>query len=468
MNKYLKNFLSFSIGTWARAIISFISTPIITYLIIPEEFGRASMFTLVLNIGIIISLFGTDHSFIRFFYEISENERKGLLWECLVISFLNTTFISILFKNFEKKLSFFLFNKYYPYLGFIFSLSLYIAVFQRFNQVIIRMQKKGLRYSLIGIVNSLVNVIATILYSLLISKSFYAVIFGVLSGNLAALIVGMYFEGSFWRPTKVRFNEISKIIKYGLPFVPTFLITWLFQSIDRIAIKQYSTLEELGLYAAAFKIVYIMNLVQVGFTTYWIPVAYERYENNKNDKEFFKKVYITISILMFMFGFFVLGFKDIIFLLLSKSYREASYIAPFLILEPIMYTISETTVIGINFTKRTYWHLVISIIVAGTNFVGNMFLVPIYGAKGAAISTGLSYVLFFALRTLISERLFKVNFEMKKIITSVGLAIIFAFFEVINKNIFLNIIFGFLNTLLVFIIYRKEIKVLFAMFTIKD
>jgi len=60
---------------------------------------------------------------------------------------------------------------------------------------------------------------------------------------------------------------------------------------------------------------------------------------------------------MYLFDLALIGLKDIIFPLFSKSCREAAYIAPFLLFMPIMYTTSETTVVRINFEKKTYWHM---------------------------------------------------------------------------------------------------------------
>ncbi|WP_144380721.1 hypothetical protein [Thermotoga profunda] len=59
-------------------------------------------------------------------------------------------------------------------------------------------------------------------------------------------------------------------------------------------------------------------------------------------------------------------------MIVSRKYRLALGIAPFLVFGPVMLGISETTVIGINFTKKTYWHFVISLFTSITNVVGNL------------------------------------------------------------------------------------------------
>ena len=53
----LKKFLSFSYGSWIGIIIGIVSTPVITRLLTPEDFGKASMFTLALNILMVFVMF---------------------------------------------------------------------------------------------------------------------------------------------------------------------------------------------------------------------------------------------------------------------------------------------------------------------------------------------------------------------------------------------------------------------------
>jgi len=67
---------------------------------------------------------------------------------------------------------------------------------------------------------------------------------------------------------KLDFNFIKFLLKYEIPFVPTFLIAWLFQSIDKLSLRNYADFTGIGLYSAAFKVVGVMSLIQAGFTTF--------------------------------------------------------------------------------------------------------------------------------------------------------------------------------------------------------
>jgi len=460
IRSYIKGFFSFSLGTWLRAIISFITTPVISYLIAPEEFGKASMFSLIYNIAFLVSTMGLDQAFVRFYSEMENGKRRSLFWECLLFPLLFSVLVSAVFILFERETSIILFQVYYPFVGWLLSLSLITRIFQRFNELSIRMQKRGLAFSTIQIISSTFNVVTTVLYAKVILANFYAIIMGQLGGNAAALLYGFFIDKENRRFSKIKLANVKKYIKYGLHFVLTSLLLWLFTSMDRISLRRYSTFNEMGLYTAAFKLVSVMNLVHIGFVTFWIATVYEKYAEEPENKGFYRKAFLIVSFVMYVFGLLVIGFKDIIFLLFAESYRKAPYIAPFLILMPIMSTISETTVVGINFKKKTYWHIVIAAISALSNFIGNTLLVPVLGGKGAAISTGLSYVVFFAMRTVISKRLYDVKYDLSKIAVGNALIVLVALIGTFRRSTLETIVASFIGLLIILFLYRRELKCL--------
>jgi len=394
------------------------------------------------------------------FYEKEEEKRRNLLWEALLPSLLIGFVIFIFIGIFWKNLSLVLFgdsNHFLPIL--LLGLTILIGTVERFATLAVRMKKRGIAFSTLRVVNGITNAAFTILYALLVSRTFYAIIVGTLFSHIISALLAIYFEKELWfGKFKIELSSIKSIVRYGIPFVPTFIITWLFQSIDRLALRNYTDFNEIGLYSAAFKVVAVMNLIQVGFTTFWTPTAYENYENNPESTGIFEKTSLFISAAMFTLGMLIVVFKDAIFLLLESSYRQAAGISSFLILMPIMYTASEVTVVGINFKKKTYWHMLIATISAGANILGNFMVVPIYGAKGAALSTGISYIIFFVMRTVISKRLYKVNYHLGKFYFSTVVFVFVAFINTFVNSLFLQVLSAVIGLILVLIVYREQVR----------
>jgi O-antigen/teichoic acid export membrane protein len=429
-------------------------------LINPEEFGKSAMYATAFGVINTIVLFGTDQSFVRFFYDYEEDKKNELLWSCLLPSVIIATILSMVVLVLSDRISVALYGQKYDFINLIFVVNIYLSLFQRYNQLIVRMLKKGMLYSLIDIVAAVSTTVFTIIFALF-SRTFYSIILGGIVGTICALLVGISQGRNYWKITRPKKEDLKEVLKYSAPFVPTMLLFWLFSSIDRISLRQYSTFVQIGIYSAAFKVAQVLSLVQSGFTTFWVPMAYERYSKNNQDTSFFVRANEMVSFVMFSVGFLLLGFKDILFLLLARSYRESSMVFPFLSFLPIMYSISETTVVWINFKKKSYWHMLITTVSALTNYIGNTLLVPIYGARGAAISTGISYIVFFWMRTLVAMRLYpKAGYNLKKVTLVTILMVCVALIETFQNSFVLNMVMGILGVIITIFVYKEPFMII--------
>lgn len=458
-NTLFKRFMEYAVGSGIVLLLGFVSSPINTRLFSPEEFGKFSLFQLVTNIISTIILLGLEQSFVRYFYEEQESNRPKLLRESIKIPLLACTIVTIPIVIFSDFILNTLFNTFSIELLLLILLNNYIFLFSKFVFLVVRMQQRGKAYSTLQICQKFSTVLFTILFFTVMNNNFVVLIYATVITNFIVTIIGIVLERRFWldkKGTQLKADR-KELVAYGFPLVFTFLITWLFQSGDRIFITYFHDYAELGVYAAAFSIVSLISAVQGAFTTFWVPVAYEKYEKNPNDNAFFEKISRLVAFVMFSIGIALILFKDIIVMLLGEEYRQASYIMPFLIFMPIMYTVSETTVMGINFKKKSKVHIKIALSCAIVNIILNILLVPSLGGKGSAISTALSYILFFTLRTMYSKRFYPTNYGLKKFYLSTMGLIIFALYASFKEFDLIFVTVGIANLFLVFILYGKNV-----------
>lgn len=457
----LKKFFSFSYGSWVGLIIGLFFTIISARLLSPEDFGKASLFTLVMNIFMIFIVFGTDRSFVRFFYEEKEENRGGLLYNCLRLPILISLITIIFICLFYKQISMFLFDEVNLLAFYMLVIGILTQVLYRFGVLVIRMEQKGNLYSILEILNRSISLIFLIMFYLVIGASYEIIIFSTVITFVILTIISLNFGKKYWSYKNYSKSNLlhskADILNYGFPLLLTTLITWLFQSFDKIAIRQWSTLEELGLYAAAFKIVALLMVLQTTFSTFWTPVSYENYQKNPENKDFYRNMFKVVSFGMFFVAILSIAGKDLIVILLGNEYKGAAIIMPLLVFMPLMYTISETTVIGINFQKKPKMHILIAVVSCLVNIVGNWMLVPTHGAIGASIATAISYVVFFSLRTYISLRYYKVNYELKKGYFMIFVTSLYAIYSIINDNLFINLLTGLLAITILIITYYKDL-----------
>ena len=167
-----------------------------------------------------------------------------------------------------------------------------------------------------------------------------------------------------WRFRSVKSSDCNvnriELMKYALPLTVTMGITYLFQALDRLSIQYFCDYSEVGIYASTMSLVNVFAIIQTTFNTLWSPMAIEHYSKDPEDRTFYQKGNQIITVIMFFLGVSLILCKDVFALLLGEKYRAATYILPFLIFHPIMYTISETTVTGINFMKKSNMTVIIA------------------------------------------------------------------------------------------------------------
>ena len=101
----LKKFIEFGMGNLIVLITGFISSPIITRLVLPEELGKFSMFNTLTSLFLFIILCGLDQTYIRFFYEEKEELRGGLLIRAIKIPLLINLVLSLILLALHEPLS---------------------------------------------------------------------------------------------------------------------------------------------------------------------------------------------------------------------------------------------------------------------------------------------------------------------------------------------------------------------------
>lgn len=454
-NNLIKKFLSFSIGGYVNALIGLLTVPIVTRMLSPEQYGIASLILIIVEMLVVFCSLALDQSFVRFFYEVEEEERGKLLQDCLYYPVFITIFSSLIIFIFRNQISMFILGKKEKVIWIIIVFSIVALIIKSFAFLVVRMQQKGGLYSFFYILIKVVEFSFILLFFKIYGNDYKVIVLAILFSTLITSLLMIVVERKIWKLGGKRKIEKKELLNFSAPLVLTLALTWVFGSSDKITIKIFSNLKELGLYSGAFRIVSVISVIQTGFTSFWTPFIYERYSKNPDDLVFYKKANDYLSLIFFLIGFSILATRNIIIILLGEKYYDSLFIVPMLIFVPIMYLISETTMMGIGFKKKSKYFLYISIIVAIFNIIGNILLVPKYGAKGAAISTGISYIMFFSLRTYFSLKLINFGFNLKRIYMVTILLLCYALYLSFYNNLKYTILLGGLLIITVLLIYKS-------------
>lgn len=436
----------FAGGPIIGMIISIFTIPITTRILAPEEYGKSSMFTLFQVLFLVIGLFGLDQGYVRFYNR--KNIDKGELFQNVIFPPLFISFILILTCIiWMKPISIFLFGSVEVGLMIAFCFFVPVLVINKFLLLQIRMDLRGKVYSLLSISSKIVDFIVLILFLYFYQQTFRAIIYAtIISLSLNTIICFIFSDKSFFRiKFKINISLQKELFKFCLPLVPAGLLNWILNSFDKVGLRTWSNFNQLGLYSAAFKIVALLTVFRTIFTMTWTPIAYKWYAEKVPNKKYEDVSTIILAIMVVLFSCVVV-LRDYIMLFLGEEYRDTAKIFVFLLFVPVLYTVSETTVLGIEFSKKTIYILIVSIVSVLINLIGNYFFIPKYGAIGAAITTCFSYIIFFWGRTLFSRKLW-FKFKLGKYIINIGFLLFFG----INILFWENKVFEILLFIITFI-----------------
>ncbi len=461
-------FLSYFYGNFVVLLLGFIQTPLVTRIMSTDEYGRTRVFEQAVSIIYIFAILGMDQAYIRYYYKEDVN-RRALMRSCLMPSVGIVSVLLVFYLIFSGTANHYLFEKNGIDITILVAGYTLVSVFERFLFLDVRMQQNGVLYSNINIVQKVLNIALIFGAWYFLGDDFRVVLYAMtLSWGATTLFLCVRYM------IRLGNKEISgkdghtvyphsELIRYGTPFILVLLMEWLLSSCDTIALKLWSNLSEIGIYGAAMKIMVLLLTFKNTFVAFWSPVAMEKYEHEEREVSavFFRNAFDTTRYLSVIAALGLMGCRKIVVFLLGESYRGADRIIPFLTLMPIFAMMFEISVQGIKFVKKNMLLNIASAAAIAANIVGNAILVPRLEGLGAAITTGISYIIYFAVGTWLSEKSWKVGYDYVRTAIDALLLIVCAAFSSFSDNFYLTLAAAFAVFVVVTQVESKTVRYIY-------
>jgi O-antigen/teichoic acid export membrane protein len=403
-----KQIAAFAIGPIGGALLGLISLPIITWFFTQEDVGRMAMLQVTIGFSTLLFSLGLDQAYVREFHEVSE--KPSLLKRALLpgLILLATTLLTLLM--FGSTLASWLFEIPEWHLSLLASTALLAAFISRFLSLVLRMNEQGLAYSMSQLLPKLLLLAVIGTYVVVgAEKSLTNLVIANTSALVFVCIVFAYNTRREWLASvtaSLDTQHLKHMLRFGLPLILGGIAFWGLTAIDKIFLRTLASFEELGLYSVAVSFAAAATILQSVFSTVWAPTVY-KWASKGEGLENVHKVSRYILALVVL-AFCLAGLLSwVVTFVLPPKYDAVRWIVVSCLGFPLLYTLSETTVVGIGISRRTGFAMLAAASSFAINLVGNWLLIPHYGAAGAAVSTCVSFWVFFVLRTEFSIYLWK-------------------------------------------------------------
>ena len=453
---FLNKFVGFSIVTWVSFAISFLTAPISTRLFVPEVLGKINIFNTYTNLFGILIMIGLDQAFARFYLERPNNKSIGYLFSfCFGITYALLAVIIILSLPFESKLSWWLFEEKDNLLLYLFFFSVFCSATLRYLNLSYRMEKNVKMYTIQGILMTLVSKVLYLGVGFWDSSYKPALI--VLTVSHFGLALGFLFI------QRRRFEWLNgydrlfskEMFKYAIPLIPVSVLMWANQSIPQIVMQKTMDYYYIGIFTSATALAGIINIIQAGFNTFWLPYTYENYREQTGQ---FDKVHRYLVCVLTLLALLLVLSQDVVFLLLGEKYRAAKTFFPFLIIGPVCYIIGETTGMGIDISKKTYLNIVVFSCSVFVNVAFCLELRKPFGISGIAMANAMAGITAMLLKTHFGQKYYHAIDSRKYLYTCIAFIACSAFITQYIDLLPLKLILLLVLLLLSLYYYRMEVK----------
>ena len=457
---FLENFIFYGGLSMLQKALPFITLPIITRLLVdPSAYGIADMFNLIISFGSALAVLGIYDAIFREFFEEKDNKEyqkkvTSTGMNIVLISGLIIMILVLVFRTFIGKK--FLGNEIYSNLVVLSGVGIYLSAISSIVSVPTRLRNQRKVYLIRGLTFPIIGFGITIT-SIKLGYTYEALIYGTIGMSIIS-VISFYFINKNDFSLKIFDKKVAKeLLKIGLPLVPTFLIYWIFNSMDRIMINRILGASELGIYTVGSKVASISQLIYSAFAGGWGYFAFstmkdeKQVETNSKIFEYLGVISITVYILAQPF------ISPVFNLFLKGGYIRGKEVFSFLFLSPLILMLYQTVGNQVIVIKKSYLSTLALLFGAVLNIILNLLFIESYGIRGAAFSTLNSYIVSVIIMCLIcyKSKLFIASKKFLLISFFILSGIYFDFF--FNEYVYYKLIYG--STLLIIIkIYLKDLK----------
>ncbi|MFS1419970.1 lipopolysaccharide biosynthesis protein [Vibrio splendidus] len=454
----LNKIISFGLGPVLSILVGLITVPALSWFFDPSDLGKMNLFLTLMAGATNILVLGLDQSYVRFYGQY-EN-KKSLFLSCLAPQIISLFVISlfVIYVEFKYKYISDLFYINDDVIFFLIVISFWLIVLIRMLSLLPRMKGKGYTFSSIQIVRKL-----TIL--LIIP---FIIFFKTTSGSETILLQSLSIILTFFFASYVSLkclndndrwkllpkDEFRRILKYSSPLIISGCIFWMLISMDRLALRFFHGISELGVYAVAISLSAYMTVFQSIFSTIWAPVGFKWFENGEiKDKFIQANSYITYIVSILILSYLLLS--NFVYVILPPNYSNAVDISKLIIMYPYFYIISEVGGIGLSLEKKTKKIALIMIFCGCANIILNYLLTPRFGALGAASTIAFTFFIYMILKCYLSSKLGHKYMSLKSFLLTVIILVI-CLMDTFLGGFFVKVIEVFLLCYFIFKLFKDK------------
>ena len=403
MKKLARNSIIYTVGTVVIAVVSLLSTMILTRVLSEQTYAQYGLLTTFITASVTVISLGMDTAYTRFFYESGYTPLKYLVKSCRIPFFILLIYVICLIEPHHFILKYIIGDNVDLQFALLVVGYLAFALFGKFTQLTARMGEFAINYISSNLVSKAGFVLVILLLSLIIPDvNIKWVALSFLIAFTFAVVINI---STLYRVKNVQVEERPKIttkemLSYGVPVMINNVMILIIPLFERIIVRDVAGWTVLSIYQSASVFYTVVAMMKTTIDNIWNPIVFKHYEN----KNFFKQILHDFGLAVTAVTTVGLGacilLRRWLVLILDSSYYSSYLIAPAIVFAACFEIYSLIYSVGLNISKKTVHMVVSPAIQMLISFALCYLLIPSMGLIGVGIAS-LAGVVFSKLYRII-------------------------------------------------------------------
>ncbi len=378
-------------GRTLNALFNYLVTILILRTFTPHDFGIISVVTTSIVVLNMFMDFGASVSLVRFaalFKARKDEFNERLIYRSLfhlrivlALIIIAVVWITAPYagKFVLKDPGDYAYLRWAAVAAFFMSMTLFV-------QSVLQSGEKFKEYSAISMGEGFLKLTGIMIVVFILTPVISKVIAVYVLSAFALMIIAMAWFPNIKKLEKYDRSILSALFHYSKWYVISNLALLLFSNLDVLMIAYYRTSEEVGYYSGGLKIASLLTILSNTLVTVLMPKV-SKYTEKKQLQHFIKKVWILAGGIVIVLAPLILSADFLINLIAGEGYEASVPIFKILFADHLFMIIMIPLFLLLFAMNRPEIYAVLAVMELILNIAGNIWLIPLKGAAGAAAVT---------------------------------------------------------------------------------
>lgn len=431
IRELLKHFLTYGVGQILGKLLGFLLLPLYTRFLTPEDYGVLSLIAVYSAILFVFINVGMSTGIFRYYLESDDlDHRRAVLTGALAI--MAAMAVPCLALVMARNLTAELLTGTTRWGGLVAvsTLTTYLDLLLKLPYCVMRARQDSFRYAAANFAQTLIELVLAFLFVVSLGAGPSGIVWAQCLGTLAVAPYLLRFVFAdfklVWRPELAR-----GLLRFGIPLIPAGLSTFALTLSDRYFLKALAGLEEVGLYSVGYRFGQTITFVAMAFQLVWSPFVFS-HQTKDDAGPLFARVatYYVVGLGLAALGLHVFA-RELTALMTGPQFRGAQAVIGIVALSQYFLALNNIATAGILIRQRTALVAAVITLAAALNVGLNFYCIPRWGMIGAAWTTLIAYFVQLVGSLTVSQRVFAIPFERRRIAGFLTLAAVVAWMGVL-------------------------------------